>query len=120
MSERHDDGTQSTLHMAPAEVWTPQSESPIYTPEAYDRDGFIHCTDGEDNLLRVANRFYLADPRDFAVLTIDRALVSAPVRYDDPERIYPHIYGPLNTNAVVAERRFLRTIDGRFVGIVEV
>lgn len=106
-----------TFHLTPAEVWHRQANTDAYTPEAYPTDGFIHCTDGEANLLDVANRYYRADPRDYLVLDIDLSKVIAPVRYEDDNRIYPHIYGPLNPDAVVGIHRVKRDGNGAFVGV---
>lgn len=107
-----------TLHLVPEPVWEAHRDAPTYTPEAFAADGFIHCTDGEDNLLRVANTFYQNDPRPYLVLVLDVDRLRSPVRYDDPDRIYPHIYGPLNLDAVVAVRRAVRLADGSFSEIV--
>lgn len=106
-----------TYHLTPEPVWHAQQEQATYQPEAFDADGFIHCTDGEVNLLAVANAFYQSDRRPYVVLVLDRDRVTAPVRYEDPERIYPHIYGPLNRDAVVMVRRAVRLADGSFASI---
>ena len=112
-----DDGPPITFHMAPADVWRAQSGLPAYLPEAFAADGFIHCTDGEDELIAVANHFYRSDARDYVVLSIARDRIAAPVRYKDPSLIYPHIYGPLNVDAVESVRPMLRDADGRFLGV---
>lgn len=85
-----------------------------YVPEAYDKDGFIHCTDGDENLLNVANLFYKADSREFVVLTIAVDRLTADVKYEDPGGIYPHVCGPLNTDAVIGLRSVERGQDGIF------
>lgn len=106
-----------TLHLTPDEVWHRQEDGAEYVPEAFDADGFIHCTLGEQNLLVVANAFYRGDPRPHLVLTLDPAGVGPEIRFEDEGRIYPHIYGPLNTDAVVAVRRVRRADDGSFVAV---
>ncbi len=106
------------FHLAPAEVWERQAEAEAYLPEAYDADGFVHLTIGEVNLLAVANAFYQNDQRAHVVLVLDLNRLSAPVRFEDEGHIYPHVYGPLNRDAVVAVRRATRLADGSFVGIV--
>ena len=107
-----------TFHLTPAEVWERQASSESYVPEAFATDGFIHCTDGEANLRAVANAFYQTDHRPQVVLVIDLSRVIAPVRYEDPARIYPHIYGPLNRDAVVAVHQAERAPDGSFAAVV--
>jgi uncharacterized protein (DUF952 family) len=108
-----------TYHLTPAAVWEAQARAATYRPEGYDSEGFIHCTDGESHLLAVGDRYYRGDRRDYVVLSIARERITAPVKYEDPERNYPHIYGPLNTDAVVAVRPVVRDADGAFVAIGE-
>ena len=48
-----------------------------------------------------ANRHYRDDPRDFLVLTVDLDATGSPWRFDDPDRIYPHVYGPIASSSVV-------------------
>jgi uncharacterized protein (DUF952 family) len=105
-----------TYHLVPTLVWEAHKSNPEYTPEAYEADGFIHCTDGLDQLLRVANTFYTNDTRPFTVLVLAVSEITSPVRYDDPDRLFPHIYGPLNTSAVRDELSVRRAGDGTFVG----
>ena len=122
MTEAHDPAVATrpggqTYHLAPEPVWAAQADAPEYRPEAYAADGFIHCTDGEINLLSVANTYYQSDPRPHVVLVLNPGRVTAPIKYEDPDSIYPHIYGPLNRDAVVDVRHAVRLADGSFVGI---
>ncbi len=107
-----------TYHLVPSAVWEAQRSEPEYTPEAYEADGFIHCTDGLDQLLKVANMFYVDDKRPYTVLVLDVSQIDCPVRYDDPDQVFPHIYGPLNTSAVRGELSVRRDDDGAFVAFV--
>jgi uncharacterized protein (DUF952 family) len=109
----------TTYHLTPAEIWTSQQSSPTYVPEAFEADGFIHCTDGEDAVIEVGNRYYVSDPRSYVVLSIRCEDVEPPIRYEDPNRVYPHIYGALNIDAVVAVRGVSRDAAGTFLAIVE-
>jgi uncharacterized protein (DUF952 family) len=106
-----------THHLTPEEVWIRQADAGTYVPEAYDADGFIHCTDGESNLLKVGSQYYAADRRPYLVLDIALEKLNSAVRYEDPERTYPHIYGPLNREAVVGVRRAVRLADGTFAAV---
>ena len=119
MSAQRAEAPPITYHLAPRDVWQAQASATEYLPEAYEVDGFIHCTDGEAEVINVGNRYYQGDTRDYVVLTIDRDRVRAPVRYEDPGRIYPHIYGPLNLDAVIEIRPARRDPDGRFIAIGE-
>ncbi|HMK12016.1 MAG TPA: DUF952 domain-containing protein, partial [Acidimicrobiales bacterium] len=85
--------------------------------ETFDRDGFVHCTDGEAAVIDTANRYYQGDPRPYVVLTIDTDALSADVRYEDAAQIFPHVYGRIETSAVMDVRVVERAADGRFLGI---
>jgi uncharacterized protein (DUF952 family) len=109
--------TRPTLHLVPEATWLAHDPATAYLPAAWDDDGFIHCTDGDDEMVAVANRFYAADPRPFLLLTVDLERNGSPWRFDDPDRHYPHIYGPIVPAAVVDVRRMVRDEQGRFLGI---
>ena len=104
----------TTFHLTPQECWLMQCDGGEYTPEPFETEGFIHCTDGEDNVIAVGNRYYTGDPREMVCLVIDSDAVTADIRYEDPARIYPHIYGPLNIDAVRGVRDVVRESDGTF------
>jgi uncharacterized protein (DUF952 family) len=99
-----------------------------YLPAGYAEDGFIHCTVEASVLLEVANRFYRDVAGDFLVLDIDPARLRAELRLEEPVPPaplgspldgvrFPHIYGPLNREAIVAVRKARRAPDGRFLAV---
>lgn len=104
------------LHLTPRAVWARQSQGD-YVPEAYERDGFTHCTYGAPRLIEVANLFYTADVREMVVLVIDPSLLESPVKIEDPDGAFPHVHGPINANAVTDVLPVARGVDGRFVSI---
>lgn len=106
-----------TYHLVPEPVWERSRQAATYVPEAYDQDGFIHCTNGTDQLVDVANLFYANDPRPFRVLVLNIGSIESEVRYDDPDQVFPHIYGPLNTSAVRGELAVRRDHSGAFLSI---
>ena len=108
-----------TLHLSPVPVWEGQRDAEHYLPEAYQTEGFIHCTDGDERVIDVANRFYADDPRRFVVLSVDLDANGERWIYEDPDNVFPHIYGPIHPTSVVAVRPVNRAADGRFLGIGE-
>jgi len=106
---------ETALHLVPEPVWQGRGEGG-YLPERFAEEGFIHTTHGEEELLAVANRYYADDPRPYLVLTLHLPAAGSPVRYDDPDRRYPHVYGPLDPVAVRSVRRAVRDADGTFLG----
>ena len=105
------------LHLVPSENWAAQAAGQTYVPDGFDREGFIHLTIGAENVIEVANRYYRQDPRAYSVLVLDKDRITARVQFDDDSGRYPHVYGPLNTDAVVAVHPVMRDEDGSFVGI---
>jgi uncharacterized protein (DUF952 family) len=104
----------TTYHLVPRELWDAH-EGEDYEPFSLREEGFIHCTDGMDNLAETGNKHYRNDPRPFYVLTVDLGKLKSKWQYDDPAHIYPHIYGPLNREAVVKVQEMPRNGDGSFI-----
>lgn len=120
MSHEYRDSTESknagiTYHLALVSEWDSQKNGDHYVPGAYDADGFIHCTNGLDLLTEIANMFYKDSPDERTVLVLDTGRIESDLRYDDEAQTFPHIYGPLNPSAVIAELPVERTQDGTFV-----
>ncbi len=113
------DKPRYTFHYTPVDFFDSLDPAADYMPPAYKQEGFIHCTDGAANMVEVANLHYRQDPRDFYVLYLDKEKISSPIKYEDPNEIYPHIYGPLNRDAIVEQKHALRTLDGSFLPMPE-
>ncbi len=113
-------GGHVTLHLMPAtrwEAWRAVADPGApYRPAGFEEDGFVHCTDGDAEMLVVANRYYAAQPGPFVVADVDLGLAGAPWRYDEPDSPYPHVYGPLRRDAVLRVRAVQRDGEGRFLG----
>jgi uncharacterized protein (DUF952 family) len=101
-------------------VWKEQDAGEPFRAASLASEGFIHSTEGEDALLRVLNRYYVEDPRPFAALAIDLDRVQA--RWDagylaELRATVPHIFGPLNRDAIVAVRLLRRAANGEFLAL---
>lgn len=96
-------------HIAYPTDWQRARRDGAYTVSTRGRtlaeEGFIHASDAHQ-VATVADAFYRGEP-GLLVLVIDPDRVTAEVVYervpgaDDP---FPHIYGPLNVDAVVDSR----------------
>ena len=107
-------------HIATRADWERSLEGGEYTRSSVDttlaEEGFIHAS-AASQVAGTANRFYRDVPGDLVLLVIDVGLLRAEVRYEDvpgADRPFPHIYGPLNVDAVVAARPFAAGPDGLF------
>jgi uncharacterized protein (DUF952 family) len=100
-------------HLVPPSTWNSLGPGP-YQPESLATEGFIHCSN-ENQVAPVANRFY-PDSEELLVLCIDASQLEHPLR-DEPadtgER-FPHIYGPINREAIVDVRQLARDRSGRW------
>lgn len=89
-------------HIAEKSIWNEALTIGIYTPGAYQQDGFIHCS-LENQVLAVANRYY-QQSNDLVLLKIDSDRIEVPLVFENlegKEELFPHLYGPLPLNAVV-------------------
>ncbi len=104
-----------TYHGVPKEYFDALDPAEPYLPADFERDGFIHCTDGREAESIVLTLHYRDSPGEWLVLCVDKDRLTSPVRYDDPAEVYPHIYGPLNRDAIVAVLPIRRAPDGTFL-----
>lgn len=90
------------FHIVEKKVWKNIENRGEYSPESIEQEGFIHCSAGHQ-INDTANRIF-KDKRHLFLLIIDTNRVEAPIKYEEvPEQgeKFPHIYGPLNTNAIL-------------------
>lgn len=86
--------------IAPAD-WQAAQAAGEYCAASLASEGFIHCSTPAQ-VDRVW-QFLYADQPDLLVLTIDPARLTSPLKYEggvDLDEQFPHIYGPLNLDAV--------------------
>jgi uncharacterized protein (DUF952 family) len=103
-------------HLLPAAVWQNQAPDQPYRHASLQDEGFIHCTGESSLLVQVANRYFGSEPGEFVILCINEANVQAEVRWEPVgELFFPHIYGPLNLDAIVKAIPFPRTAAGEFI-----
>ena len=104
-----------TYHGVPERYWDTLAPSEPYVPPDFEREGFVHCTDGREAISITLTRYYKEVGGDWLVLSIDKSRIAAPVKYEDPAGIFPHVYGPLNRDAIVDVRPIGRAADGTFL-----
>ena len=101
------------LHIAERAVWEtdPQNE---YRVPSLETEGFIHLSHPEQ-VVTVAD-FWFRGRIDLVLLVIAPTLLTAPVREDavPGHGTFPHLYGPLNRDAVVAVMPFVPDPNGSF------
>jgi uncharacterized protein (DUF952 family) len=112
--------TERIFHITRASDWRAAQRSGRYALSTRDRTleevGFIHCSYAHQ-VPGVANLLYLGE-HNIVLLVIDVERVSAPIRVEPAthgaSEAYPHIYGPLNLDAVVDVVVYEPSEDGTF------
>lgn len=101
-----------------------------YRAESLAEAGFIHLSQ-RHQVLGVANAFYTGQT-DLVILVVDTARLKADLKYEAPvhpsasdtapsaENRFPHLYGPLNFDAVVRVVDLPAQADGKFDLPVEI
>jgi uncharacterized protein (DUF952 family) len=103
------------LHLATDMAWARAVRDGSYVADSLAADGFIHCSDPQQ-VVAVANARFLSR-EDLIMLQIDATRLSAEGRYENLEggpELFPHIYGPINLDAVIRATPFPPRPDGRF------
>jgi release factor glutamine methyltransferase len=101
------------VHICPRHEWQQALEQGSFTDASLERDGFIHCSTPEQ-VLEVANRFYSAQT-GLLLLWLEPASLSAEIRWEAADNdLFPHIYGPINLEAVVSISSLICDEDGVF------
>ena len=106
--------SQLIYHIAKRSRWEETEPSGSFRNNSLDAEGFIHCSTLEQ-VLRVADAHFRGQ-HGLVLLEIRSAQVRSEIRYEGLPggELFPHIYGPLNTDAVTRAVAFEPCEDGRF------
>ena len=90
------------LHIASKTAWADAQAKGEYRADSLATQGFIHCS-APAQVVPTAERFY-AGQRGLVLLVLDSKRIQPEVRYeagtDKPDELFPHVYGPINLDAV--------------------
>ncbi|GAB4490028.1 MAG: DUF952 domain-containing protein [Anaerolineales bacterium] len=114
-------------HLLPAAALAEARARGEYRPASLAREGFIHFSQ-KHQILGVANAFY-REQAGLALLVVETERLRAELRFEAPvhpagaaapqslpaaEALFPHLYGPLNLDAVTQTLNFPANPDGSF------
>ncbi len=103
------------------ELWEQAQRTGEYTQSTLtstlEEVGFIHCS-FPDQTLEIVNRKF-RDRNDLVLLLVDVTKVKPTIKYEDAPSgrpgTFPHVYGPLNVDAVYAIVSLERDSEGVFI-----
>jgi uncharacterized protein (DUF952 family) len=100
-------------HLVPRSMWERAPPGP-YSAPSLATEGFIHCSNA-DQVAVSADKFY-ASEAELVVLAVDPDRLTSPLRDEEgrPGELFPHIYGPINRDAILAIIQLERGEDGRW------
>jgi len=105
--------SEQIFHIMREKCWCEALELGEYRDASLEREGFIHCST-RSQVERVANHLFQRQ-NGLVLLRIDPDLAAAEIRYEPSGgEDYPHLYGPLNLDAVKKVIRFEPDDDGDF------
>ena len=102
-------------HITQLTDWEKARAAGSYRADSLASEGFIHCSTREQ-VPATGLRFYKGRT-DLLLLEIEPGRLTAPLKYENSEGgqpPFPHIYGPLNLDAVERTLPFPSNPDGSF------
>lgn len=108
--------TRTILHITTRREWEQALVKREYRAASLEPEGFIHCSTPLQ-IVSVAEAFF-SDHRGLVLLCINPEKLTSPLFYEGPEDYsygyFPHVYGPINLEAVAAVLPFDPDPEGRF------
>jgi len=112
------------FHITTRSDWETAQANGEYVADSLRLEGFIHCSTLAQ-VIPVANNFYKGQ-NDLILLMIESTLLSSDLKWEAPSGgtpppgvpvgdQFPHIYGPINLDAVVSALDFVREPTGEWV-----
>jgi uncharacterized protein (DUF952 family) len=101
-------------HITQKRAWEQACREGFYHGDTLESEGFIHCST-HAQVPQTADKYFHGQT-GLLLLEIDPSKLAAEVRFEGlpgGDR-FPHIYGPLNLDAVSSARSFEPDPEGRF------
>ena len=103
------------LHICKKSAWNQAQNDGEYRGDTLESEGFIHCSTSQQ-VVEVADSLFKG-AQDLLLLVIDERKVVSAIKFEDPGNgnLYPHIYGPLNLDAITKTVDFYPDLNGNFI-----
>ena len=116
--------SEKIFHITSREAWNVAQHQGQYSAPSLMSEGFIHCST-RTQVLPVAEKFYKGQT-GLMLLVIDSTRLSSGLKWEAPfdgvplpgasaSETFPHIYGPINLDAVVQVLDLESTAGGKVV-----
>ncbi len=105
-------------HFCPRADWDAARAAGVYTADSLATQGFIHFSPRDHVHVSATER--ARGRTDLVVLEVDEALLSRPAVWEEGDpphpdgKLFPHVYGPVPAEAVVAVHDLTPATDGSF------
>lgn len=111
------------FHITSRKAWDEAQGRGDYHAESLATEGFVHCST-RSQVLPVAQNFYKGQ-HGLVLLAIEPALLSSELKWEPPSGgtpppgvpqgdLFPHIYGPINVDAVANVVDLEQNSQGKF------
>jgi uncharacterized protein (DUF952 family) len=111
-------------HLTYRKNWKYALATGPYTAKSLEKEGYIHCSTASQ-IVPVAMDFF-PGRRKLTILVIDETLLTSPLKWEAPsggtpppgvpnKDKFPHVYGPINHEAVLKTLDMERDADDMFV-----
>lgn len=110
-------------HITSWAAWNEARERGDYRAESLETEGFIHCST-EDQVVPVAENIFKGQS-GLLLMVIEPALLISDLKWEPPaggtpppgvpeDDLFPHVYGPINLDAVVRVFDLQSSPDGKY------
>ena len=109
-------------HIAWRAAWAEAQKRGEYRAVSLETEGFIHCSTNSQ-IRPVVDKFFKGQ-RNLLLLVFDPALLTSELKWEPPageappevpeNDLFPHVYGPINLDAVVKAVDLESTPDGSY------
>ena len=112
-------------HITTKSAWDAAQDRGVFRSPEFNDIGFIHCSTPEQ-VLFVANSLF-AGRAGLVMLLVDEGKLNSPVRWEPAhnatgrlppvtqEGFFPHVYGPINLDAIVKTVDLVPNEQGNFI-----
>jgi uncharacterized protein (DUF952 family) len=116
-------GALMIYHISSRRAWQDAQQRGDYRADSLDTEGFIHCST-ETQVVPVVEKYYQGQP-GLVLFIIAPSLLVSNLKWEPPSggapppgvpegELFPHVYGPINLEAIVKVYDIEANLDGKY------